>query len=53
MNIHAMWNEYPSLKKDLEKTLELMSSSIALPNKEIEDTILELFHSGEYQFSLL
>ena len=46
MNIHAMWNEYPSLKKDLEKTLELMSSSIALPNKEIEDTILELFHSG-------
>ena len=46
MNIHSMWEPYPALKKDLEKTLDLMSSSIDLPNKEIEATILELFHSG-------
>lgn len=46
MNIHPMWDNYPSVKKDLKKTLELMSSSIDLPNKEIEKTILELFHSG-------
>lgn len=46
MNIHPMWDNYPSIKKDLKKTLELMSSSIDLPNKEIEKTILELFHSG-------
>lgn len=46
MNIHSMWEPYPTLKKDLEKTLDLMSSSIDLPNKEIEGTILELFHSG-------
>lgn len=46
MQIHSMWNEYPSLKKDLAKTLNLMSDSISLPNKDIEQTILELFHSG-------
>lgn len=46
MNIHPMWDNFPSIKKDLKKTLELMSSSIDLPNKEIEKTILELFHSG-------
>ncbi len=46
MQIHSMWDEYPALKKDLEKTLDLMSSSISLPNKDIEQTIIELFHSG-------
>ena len=46
MNIHPMWDQYPTIKNDLKKTLELMSSSINLPNKEIEKSILELFHSG-------
>ncbi len=46
MNIHPMWDNYPTLKKDLNKTLELMSSAISLPNKEVEQTILDLFHSG-------
>ena len=46
MKIHPMWDNYPTLKKDLAKTLDLMSSSIDLPNKEIEETILQLFHSG-------
>ncbi|MFC6347343.1 polyprenyl synthetase family protein [Vagococcus carniphilus] len=46
MQIHSMWDDYPTLKKDLAKTLDLMSSSIDLPNKEIEQTIIELFHSG-------
>lgn len=46
MQIHSMWDDYPTLKKDLAKTLDLMSSSIDLPNKEIEQTINELFHSG-------
>lgn len=46
MEIHVMWNDYPKLKKELQKTLDLMSSSISLPNKEIENTIIEMFHSG-------
>lgn len=46
MNIHPMWDPYPTLKKELKQTLKLMSSSISLPNKEIEETILDLFHSG-------
>ena len=46
MEIHVMWNDYPKLKKELEKTLDLMSSSISLPNKDIENTIIEMFHSG-------
>lgn len=46
MKIHPMWDNYPTLKKDLAKTLDLMSSSISLPNQEIQETILKLFHSG-------
>ncbi|MGX4687294.1 polyprenyl synthetase family protein [Vagococcus sp. JNUCC 83] len=46
MEPHAMWTSYPSLKKDLQKTLNLISDSISLPNKEVEDAILSIFHSG-------
>lgn len=46
MEIHPMWDPYPSLQKELKQTLNLMSSSISLPNKEIEATILDLFHAG-------
>lgn len=46
MEPHAMWTSYPSLKKDLQKTLNLISDSISLPNKEVEEAILAIFHSG-------
>jgi len=46
MEPHEMWTSYPSLKKDLQKTLTLMSESISLPNKDVEAAILGLFHSG-------
>ncbi|MGY3704473.1 geranylgeranyl pyrophosphate synthase [Vagococcus martis] len=46
MEPHDMWTSYPSLKKDLQKTLNLISESIYLPNKEVEDAILAIFHSG-------
>lgn len=46
MKIHPMWNDFPSLKNDLTKTLNLMTSSINLPNKEVEESILEVIHAG-------
>lgn len=46
MDIHSMWDEYPSLKKDLNKTLKLMSEQITIPNPEVQETILDLFHAG-------
>ncbi|MGX7031231.1 polyprenyl synthetase family protein [Vagococcus zengguangii] len=46
MNVHPLWNQYPSLKKELEQTLELMASSINLSNKEVEAAILDMINSG-------
>ncbi|MGO3732177.1 MAG: polyprenyl synthetase family protein [Vagococcus sp.] len=46
MNIHPMWNNYPELKKDLTKTLDLMLKSIQLPDKEIERAITDMIHAG-------
>ncbi|AQP53907.1 geranylgeranyl pyrophosphate synthase [Vagococcus penaei] len=46
MQIHPMWNQYPTLKKELAATLDLMTSSINLPNKEVEQSILAIIHAG-------
>lgn len=46
MKIHPLWEDYPSLKTELEHTLNLMETSISLTNKEVENAILEMIHSG-------
>ncbi|MGY3750969.1 polyprenyl synthetase family protein [Vagococcus acidifermentans] len=46
MKIHAMWDKYPDLKHNLEKTQALMEQSIRLPDKQIETAILDLIRSG-------
>lgn len=46
MQTHPMWNQYPTLKKELAATLDLMTSSINLPNKEVEQSILAIIHAG-------
>ncbi|MGX6962091.1 polyprenyl synthetase family protein [Vagococcus xieshaowenii] len=46
MNVHPLWNQYPSLKKELEQTLTLMATSINLANKEVETAILDMINSG-------
>ncbi|MGX6979250.1 polyprenyl synthetase family protein [Vagococcus elongatus] len=46
MKIHPLWEDYPSLKTELERTLDLMETSINLANKEVENAILEMIHSG-------
>lgn len=46
MKIHPMWDTYPELQMELEKTVELIEKNIKIRNKEIEATILALIHSG-------
>ncbi|MGY3766760.1 polyprenyl synthetase family protein [Vagococcus vulneris] len=46
MQIHPMWDNYPSLKKELSATMTLMSDSINLPNKEVEQSILDVIQAG-------
>lgn len=46
MNVHPMWNPYPELKIELNKTLALMEKSIRLKNKPVEKAILTMIHSG-------
>lgn len=46
MNIHPMWEPFPSLKNDLNKTLDLMTDAINLPDKDIESTIIDMIHAG-------
>lgn len=46
MNIHPLWNSYPSLKKELEATLDIMQTSINLANKDVETLIIEMIRSG-------
>lgn len=46
MNIHPLWNDYPSLKKDLQTTLDVMRRSINLANKDVEEAIIEMIRSG-------
>lgn len=46
MKIHKLWNDYPDLSKDLQKTLKLMEKSINISNPEVEEAILTMMHSG-------
>lgn len=46
MAVHPMWEPYPELKSELEKTVQLMHNSIHLRDKEIEKTLLNMIHSG-------
>lgn len=46
MNIHPMWKTYPFLAKELDQTLQLMEKSIQLKNKEVENAVLAMIHSG-------
>ncbi|MGX7418886.1 polyprenyl synthetase family protein [Carnobacterium gallinarum] len=46
MKVHPMWQEYPELQVELEKTLALIKKNINVRNKDIEATIIELINSG-------
>ncbi|QIL45981.1 polyprenyl synthetase family protein [Vagococcus coleopterorum] len=46
MKIHDLWKHYPTLSKDLQKTLNLMEKSISISNQDVEDAIIEMISSG-------
>ena len=46
MNIHPMWNTYPTLSKELTTTLRLMEQAVQIDNKEIKAAVHDMIHSG-------
>ncbi|WP_071130424.1 polyprenyl synthetase family protein [Enterococcus timonensis] len=46
MKIHPMWQEFPTIQKDLNQTLTLMEKSIQINNKPVKQAIVDMIHSG-------
>lgn len=46
MKIHAMWQNYPTIQKELSQTLTLMEKTIQLNNAEVQGAILDMIHAG-------
>ena len=46
MTLHPMWENFPELQHDLQKTVQLMEEILHLKNKQVEAAILEMIHSG-------
>lgn len=46
MALHPMWEKFPELQKDLQKTVNLMENSLHLKNKQVESAILEMIQAG-------
>lgn len=46
MNIHPLWDDYPSLQKELEAITLLIEESITIKNPEVQGKIKELLFSG-------
>lgn len=46
MQLHPLWNEFPTLKNELNETMALMEGSINLTNKAVQQAVLEMIHAG-------
>ncbi|MGG5359694.1 MULTISPECIES: polyprenyl synthetase family protein [unclassified Enterococcus] len=46
LQLHPMWEQYPSLVNELAETLQQMEDSIHLKNKPVEQAIKETIHAG-------
>ncbi|MEY8445739.1 polyprenyl synthetase family protein [Enterococcus ratti] len=46
MKLHPMWSDYPTLKDELNETLQKMEEVIRLKNKPVEQAIKETIHAG-------
>lgn len=46
MPVHSMWSQYPDLANDLSEVLELIDAHINVRDKEIENIVKTLVHSG-------
>ena len=46
MTLHSMWEPFPTLQKDLTKTLALMENALHIKNKDVEQAIIEMIRAG-------
>lgn len=46
MTLHSMWDTFPTLQKDLTKTLNMMENALHIKNKDVEKAIIEMIHAG-------
>ena len=46
MKLHPMWDDYPTLKDELNETLKKMEEAVRLKNKPVEQAIKETIHAG-------
>ena len=46
MELHPMWNAYPTLQNELGETLSLMENAVRLKNKPVEQAVLQMIHAG-------
>lgn len=46
MPIHPMWEPFPEIKHDLAETYDVIEKKVRIRNKDIQQTINDLLHSG-------
>lgn len=46
MQLHAMWDEYPALSKDLQEVLQTIEKNIQIRDKHVEQNVKDLIHAG-------
>lgn len=46
MQIHPVWNNFPSLKEDLPKVIQLIDQHIKIRDTKIRSTLKEVVHAG-------
>ncbi|EAG7470550.1 polyprenyl synthetase family protein, partial [Listeria monocytogenes] len=39
MQLHAMWDEYPALSKDLQEVLQTIEKNIQIRDKHVEQNV--------------
>jgi len=46
MGVHPMWDQYPQIKQDLAKVIELIDAHVKVRDPQIEKTVKDFIHSG-------
>lgn len=46
MQLHAMWDDYPALSKDLQEVLQTIEKNIQIRDKHVEKNVKDLIHAG-------
>lgn len=46
MELHPLWDDYPTLQKELQATLSLIEDTITIRNEDVRDKINDMLTSG-------